>query len=693
MTQETGGTKETHGKKRTYGKVDRREFIRQSVAWTAALTAGLAVKPLYGANEKGTSGRGGKKVIVIGLDGMDPRLSEQMMNAGMLPNFAMLRRTGGYRVLGTSIPPQSPVAWANFINGAGPGTHGIFDFIHRNPEKQCVPYFSIAETVSGDGYWEVGDHKLQLTFWPFGHEPPMTNLLRRGIPFWDYLDEEDIPSRFYFLPSNYPPSPSKHGHHHCLSGLGTPDMLGTYGTYQHFAEDGPVRTKDEPGGKRSMLFFENETARAKLIGPQNNFLKNPKPATIEFCVHRDKQARAAVIEIQGHKILLEERQWSRWVKLDFVLSMPSFIPDENLSGICRFYLQEVSPNFRLYISPVNTDPSDPAIKISEPPEFVSEISGDLGLFYTTGFQEDHKALSNKVFTNEEYAVQAGMVLKERLRHLKYAMEHYEEGLLFFYFSSTDLQSHMFWWDSEERHPTRSAEEARRYFNHLKGVYRRLDRVVGDILKRYGDKATVIVLSDHGFANFKRQFNLNTWLRQNGYIYPPDSTSIMRDVAWPKTRAYGLGINGLYLNLRGRERDGIVEPGRQREQLLRELVAKLEAVRDHNGHPVIRKVHRADHAYSGPVAALAPDLIIGYCRGYRASWATCLGDMTGEVLLDNDSAWSADHCADVSEVPGVIFSNKPIRASAPALVDVAPSILTEFGLKTPSSMVGRNIFVT
>jgi predicted AlkP superfamily phosphohydrolase/phosphomutase len=429
-----------------------------------------------------------------------------------------------------------------------------------------------------------------------------------------------------------------------------------------------------------------------LIGPENAFLKKPQPTAVEFVVHRDRQARAAVIEIQGQKILLKEGQWSRWIRVDFALSMPAFMPDEHLSGICRFYLQEIAPNFRLYATPINADPSDAAITITEPPGFIKEMSDELGLFYTTGFQEDHKALANKVFTDAEYATQTGMVFEERLNLLKYAMEHYDDGLLFFYFSSTDLQAHMFWWDSDEKHPTRSRERAEKYFNHLKNVYRRMDSVVGDILKRYGDKATVIVMSDHGFANFRRQFNLNTWLRDNGYIQPAGIASVTRDADWSRTRAYGLGINGLYLNLKGRERDGIVEPGKERESLIKELISKLEAVRDIDGKRVVRKVYRADEEYHGPATALAPDLIMGWYRGYRASWATCLGDMTEDVLSDNSSVWSADHCADAAEVPGVIFSNRPIRASAPSLVDMAPSIMTEFGLKIPSSMEGRDVFV-
>ncbi|OHB65844.1 MAG: sulfatase arylsulfatase [Planctomycetes bacterium RBG_13_63_9] len=671
-------------------RFNRRTLLKRS-AVAAACAAGAGAGAMWLGSRKFASTNGGKKVIVIGFDGMDPGLSQHMMDAGLLPNLDRLRKGGGFRRLGTSIPPQSPVAWANFINGAGPGSHGIFDFIHRHPHDQCAPFFSAAETVGGQGYWEVGDHKLQLDFWPFNHKPPTTLLRRQGVPFWDYLDEAGIPSTFYDLPSNYPPSPSKHGNQRCISGMGTPDMLGTYGTYQHFAEDGPPEVVDEGGGKRTRLTFERETARARILGPENSFLKEPSPTSVELLVHRDREANAAVIEVQGRKIVLGAGEWSPWLRLDFELSTPAFVPDENVSGICRFYLQEVAPNFRLYVTPVNIDPSAPAVQMAEPASFVEDVSSRLGLFYTAGFQEDHKALSNGVFSDDEFVRQADMVLEERLALLDYALNDYDDGLLFFYFSSTDLQSHMLWWDSDEPHPTRSAAEATKYSEHIRRLYRKLDGVVGDLLARYGNRATFLVMSDHGFANFGRQFNLNSCLRYYGYLGPPECTSLFRDVDWSQTAAYGLGINGLYLNLKGRERDGIVEPGDQQEALLRELARGLESIRDVNGQRVIRCVHRTDKAYSGGATTLAPDLVIGYCRGYRASWATCLGDLTDEVLLDNDSAWSADHCADASEVPGVLLTNRPIDAKAPSLVDLAPSILNEFGLPIPSSMEGRNIF--
>jgi predicted AlkP superfamily phosphohydrolase/phosphomutase len=675
----------------------QKEFSRRRLLKRTAITgagiAGLAAGGYWLGGRRRASRNIGKKVIVIGIDGMDPVLAESMMQEGLLPHLARLRASGGFSKLGTSIPPQSPVAWANFINGSGPGSHGIFDFIHRHPHEQCAPFYSAAETIPGKGYWEVGEHKLQLDFFPFNHTPPATVLRRQGTPFWDYLDAAKIPSTFYDLPSNYPPSPSQYGHHRCLSGMGTPDLLGSYGTYQHFAENGPAQSIDEGGGMRSRLVFENDTARAHIQGPQNDFLKTPRPVSIELLVHRDRDANGAVLEVQGKKILLGAGQWSPWTRLDFELSTPKFVPDEHASGICRFYLQEVAPVFRLYVTPVNIDPSAPAVQLSEPASFVEGVAKELGLFYTAGFQEDHKARSNGVFDDDQFARQAKMVLEERLALFDYAVDDYEDGLLFFYFSSSDLQSHMFWWTSDQAHPVRSADEAKKWHEHVRRLYRRLDEVVGDLDDRYGGKATIIVMSDHGFANFGRQFNLNSWLRYYGYLGPPDCTSLFENVDWTQTAAYGLGINGLYINLKGRERDGIINPGAEKEAIVEELIAGLQAVQDDNGEAVIRKVYRADQVYAGSATALAPDLIVGYRRGYRASWDTCLGELTDEILLDNDSAWSADHCADALEVPGVLFTSRPLAARNPSLVDLAPSILAEFGLSTPPTMIGTNVFST
>lgn len=644
-------------------KPSRRKFLKRS-ALASAAAAGVGAGAYWLGGRRRASRAIGKKVIVIGIDGMDPRLCESMIAEGQLPNLAKLRASGGFSDLGTSIPPQSPVAWANFINGAGPGSHGIFDFVHRHPHEQCTPFYSAAETIDGK-----------------------TVLKRQGTPFWEYLDAAGIPSTFYDLPSNYPPSPSHYGHHRSIAGMGTPDMLGTYGTYQHFADNNPTESGEETVGKRSVLTFENDRATASIVGPLNTVLSEPAPISIPFDIYRDRQADAALIEVQGQRILLKAGEWSPWTKLTFDLAW--YVP--KVSGICRFYLQEVSPNFKLYVTPLNVDPSAPATQLSEPASFISDVSSRLGLFYTTGFQEDYNARKDGVFRDDEFLKQANLVLEERLALFEDAIDNYEDGLLFFYFSSSDLQSHIFWWTSDEKHPIRSDAEAKKYFGHVHRLYQKLDAVVGELYERYGNAATIIVMSDHGFSNFATQFNLNTWLRAMGYLGPPECTSIMKDVDWSQTVAYGLGINGLYLNLKGRERDGIVEPGEEQEALLTELKSRLEAVTDFDGQPVIRNVYRADQIYSGSATALSPDLIVGYRRGYRASWATSKGDLTDDVLLPNDSAWSADHCADALEVPGVLVSNRIIRGKGPRLVDIAPSILGEFGLRVPESMTGKDIF--
>jgi predicted AlkP superfamily phosphohydrolase/phosphomutase len=685
-------------KHETLKTLSRRDFLRMAgaVGVSTVFLSQAGCRP----DGRKRDWPGGKKVVVIGFDGMDPQMCQKLIDEGRLPNLARMHAGGGFSPLGTSIPPQSPVAWANFITGAGPGVHGIFDFVHRDPTQQCMPFYSAAQTIGGNEGWEVGDHKIPLTMWPFNHEAPQTVLRRKGTPFWDYLDAEGIPVQIYDIPSNYPPSPSDHQNMCCLSGMGVPDMLGTYGTYQFFSEK-LISEIHETGGVRKPLIFEGNTATAVITGPENSYLKQPQPTEVRLKIHRHPDKKAASIELPDQQLVLKQGEWSDWCRLEFNVSMPSFIPDSSVTGICRFYIKEVHPFLKIYCSPINIDPSNPkGQNISEPPSFVEEISDEMGLFYTTGFQEDHKALSNGIFTEEEYYRQANYVMEERLKLLSYALDRYDDGLLFFYFSSTDLQAHMFYWDSDEEHPVRDAAEAKKYHGVLEELYTRMDGVVGSILDRYGDDTSVFVLSDHGFCTFRRQFNLNTWLREEGYLQPANCTALLGNPTvagvvppeWQRTYAYGLGLNGLYLNLRGRERDGIVD-ATDKDAMLDEITQKLLAIRDpENGAQVISSVYRTDEVYSGPEAEHAPDLIIGYNRGYRSSWDNVLGDIPDDqVICDNRSAWSADHCMDTEKLPGVLFSNRPLARENPSLIDLAPTILEEFGLSKPKSMTGGSVF--
>lgn len=224
-------------------------------------------------------------------------------------------------------------------------------------------------------------------------------------------------------------------------------------------------------------------------------------------------------------------------------------------------------------------------------------------------------------------------------------------------------------------------------------------MLGSLLKRYGDEATIIAMSDHGFSHYIKHFGTNAWLRDNGYIRPSRCTALCPNqddsgfgVNWNKTRAYGIGFNDLYLNLEGREENGIVKP-EQREALLQELITKLQAVRDVDGGVVIQKVYRGDQVYSGPAMKYAPDLVLGFKRGYKARGKGTQAKISPKVLAKNTDPWTADHCFAAEEVPGVLFSNRPVRAEAPSLIDLAPTILAEFGLNRPDTMEGRNVFAS
>jgi len=627
-----------------------------------------------------------KKLIVIGIDGMDPQLLERFMAGGKMPKFSALAARGGYTHLATSIPPQSPVAWSNLITGMDPGGHGIFDFIHRHPAT-LEPYLSTSRV-------NPPKYSLPLGRWVIPLSGGSTTLLRQGKSFWEILDEKGVPATIYRIPANFPPVESGA---RTLSGMGTPDLLGTYGTFSYYTDDLFVAAGPVNGGRVYPVTLENSRVQARLYGPYNTLRKGSPQAFLDFSVYVDSVEPVAKIVLPDRELLLKEGEWSNWVRVEFEL-LPWL---STVRGICKFYLQQVHPQFRLYVSPVNLDPSDPALPLSTPGDYSRELWQELGFFHTLGIAEDTKALSGGFLNDEEYFQQARSVLDEQLRAFDRELSRLRPGLLFFYFSSLDLNSHMFWRASDEKHPGHSTQHAEKYASLLEGLYVEMDRVVGKAMARLDDNTTLLVLSDHGFAPYHRSFNLNTWLLQKGYLALKEGASpsasagsedYFKGVDWSRTRAYGLGLNALYLNLSGREKQGIVQPGAEADALLTELARELLAVRDPlNNQPAVTRVDRAAQAYSGPYAAQAPELLIGYNRGYRAGWGTVLGGVAAEVFEDNLDPWSGDHCIDYAQVPGVLLSNRGIAAPAPALTDIAPTILAEFGVPKPPQMKGASVF--
>jgi predicted AlkP superfamily phosphohydrolase/phosphomutase len=619
-------------------------------------------------------------MIVIGVDGLDPDLLEKFMADGRMPNFARLAQQGSFRRLTTSIPPQSPVAWSNLITGMNAGGHGIFDFIHRDP-KTFQPYFSTSK-VEGPA------HSFNVGKWVIPLGSGSAEQLRHGDAFWEILDRNHIHNFVYRIPANFPPIDAKG---RTLSGMGTPDLRGTYGTFTFYTDDATAAVGAVEGGEIIQVEVKNNRVTSNLLGPNNTFLKNAPPATEPFTVDIDPLEPVARVSFQGQKFVLKEGEWTGWLPVEFQL-MP-IIGD--VKGICRFYLKQTHPRFQLYVSPINIDPENPALPISTPPSFSRDLAKEIGEYHTQGIAEDTKARMVSVLDDKEYLEQAHTVLAEHRRAFDAEFPKFHDGLFFFYFSSLDLNGHMLWRLTDPQSPIYDPAAAAQYGGALEEFYSQIDQVIGEILPKLDENTTLLVLSDHGFAPYRRSFNLNTWLLNNGYIVRKPGAGgdePFAGVDWSQTRAYGMGLNGLYVNMKGREKEGIVDPS-QGDALMREIRDKLLAVRDpkDNSAQVITRVDLASEVYQGPYAHSGPDALVGYNRGFRSGWTTILGQFPPDVFEDNTNPWSGDHCMDYTKVPGVLLSNRKITMDAPALTDIAPTILAQYGITKPNDMPGHSVF--
>ncbi len=622
-----------------------------------------------------------KKVLVLGFDGMDPVLLEKYMAEGLMPNFKRLKEMGSFKPLVTSMPPQSPVAWSNLITGMNPGGHGIFDFIAREPQSY-MPYLSTSKTTEAERTLKIGD-------WLIPFSKAETLLLRKGKAFWEILEHEGIPSTVIKIPANFPPVKSGAK---TLSGMGTPDILGTYGTFTFYTTK-KIKTDEEvTSGRVLNIHFSNNIVKTKLTGPPNPFRADKTEVSLELTITVDPENPVALIQAGDNEFLLNEGEWSDWAQVEFNLA-----PFQSITGICRFYLMKVRPEFELYVSPINIDPSNPTIPVSTPDDYSAELVDEIGFFYTQGMPEDTKALDQDYLHNDDFLELSEFIKNERIRMLDLEMKRFDSGLLFVYFPTTDPVQHMFWRNIDKKHPAHNSEEAAQYSGAIRKTYMDMDIILENTMKKIDADTTLITLSDHGFGSFRRYFHLNTWLKNNGYINFIDrnikkSGAFFENVDFNQTTAYALGFNGVYINLKGREGKGIVSSGAEKEKLMDELIEKLEAVIDPvTGESIISKVYKSRELYSGKYVEDSPDLLIGYNRGYRASWETALGKVPEGLIGDNMQKWSGTHLWNYKLVPGVILSNRKIKTDSPALYDIAPTILKEFNIEKDKDMVGEPIF--
>ena len=611
-----------------------------------------------------------QRVVILGLDALDPRQVRRLVDRGELPNFAQLAREGTCSNLGTTCPPISPVAWATFMTGVNPGKHNIFDFLSRNPATYAI---------------ELSSSQVSESPRRFGRPRVSVTGRRKSVPFWKLLGDFGVPSTILRVPITFPPEPF---HGRLLAGMCVPDLRGTQGEFTVFESHPPAASSDASGGLRIPVTIANNRIATTIPGPtvEGHLLHCP------INLRLDPAHATLHLNVCDQHVTLKPGSASAWVTLIFQHRR------RRIHGICRFLLVSLTPTFRLYVTPLNIDPAHPALPISHPAAYALYLAKLHGPFATLGIAEDTWALNQNVITEEQYRQQVYDIHAEREAMFMDALARTRHGLCTCVFDTPDRIQHVFWTDPDA-HPLEDSSDPTPAPAHqavIDDLYRRMDALLGRVLHTIDSRTALIVLSDHGFARFDNAVNLNAWLRTHGYltVLPATGNSEhLQSVDWSRTRAYAFGLGGVYLNLVGREGQGIVSPGADASALKRELATTLMSLRlPESNTPVVHTVHDTATTWSGPYTANGPDLIVGFHNGFRASWDNAVGRTDGPIFQTNDRHWRADHIVDHSLVPGILLSNRKLVTAphAPHIVDIAPTVLELFGLDVPSHMDGRSL---
>ena len=616
-----------------------------------------------------------KKTLVIGLDGLEPTIVEPLLQRGELPNLARLREQGGYSRVATTLPAQTPVAWSTFATGTNPGAHGVFDFLRRDP-KTYLPQLGL-------------NHYEQKN--PF--TPPRVVNDRRGVTIWELLSKRGTPSVVIRCPCTYPPDDFQG---RLLSGMGVPDVRGSLGTSTFYTSD----PQTQAGENESVITVDagaGSTISTELLGPLNP--KTRKPLAAKITVEVDSPGRKVTITCAGgqHPLEAREREWSDWLRVKFKAGLT-----QSVWGMVRFYLVQLEPVFELYCSPVNFTPESPPFAISSPADYATQLESRVGTFYTTGMVEDHMGLENGRIDEASFLEQCEQVWSQREAMLLHELDRVDEGLLFCLFDTPDRVQHMFWRFRESNGSSggngSAGGDAHQWASVIEEQYKKCDQTIGKVMDYVDDETMLIVLSDHGFGSFNRGVHLNTWLFEQGLLALQDGLrpsheagDFLRQVDWDRTQAYALGLGGIYLNRRGREAKGIVDDDEapRLKTAIREQLGGLEDPERQT--TAVRSVADRDLVYHGELADRAPDLLVKFGSGYRASWETALGGVPEGKFADNTRRWSGDHIVDPALVPGVLFMNRTFREGG-RLLDLAPTILEGLGAAKGPAMEGESLLI-
>ncbi len=635
------------------------------------LFAPVSMVCLFARRRKRRAGRRGKgKTVIVGLDGLDPRLVRRFIDAGKMPHCAALAERGGFSRLATTDPPISPCAWSSFLTGVDPSRHGIYDFIVPDWPRYS-PRLSSAEVTESGRSVSLGPCRL-----PLGR--PETRTLRKGEPFWEILGREGFEATILRVPMTFPPEPFKG---RLLSGMCVPDLLGSQGQYTYLALDDPP--DDRFTGRFCRLRPRGRNVVGDILGPANPFRSDKRPLVARIRLRHGRGPQAARIDLPGGHLELRPGQTSGWVPVHFSAG------PVKVRGLARFCLISSWPRPRLYMSALHIDPESPAMRISHPRIFSDYLAKRVGSYGTLGLIEDTAALNDGVLPAEAFLQHCWETFAVREKMLLEALEG-PDDLVACVFDTPDRIQHMFW--------PRRGDGPASSVSQIEQLYRRVDALIGRVAERVGKDGLMLAVSDHGFTSFGRAVDLNAWLHRNGLLHLRRDAEIGQDwlkgVDWSRTKAYAMGLAGIYINRAGREGCGIVAP-EEADRLCGEIKTRLESMDDRgageNGQArPIRRVVITGRDYTGPYRLEGPDLIVGYEAGYRCSWQCARGRVGEKVFAANERQWRGDHCVASDRVPGTLLSSVPLGGQAAAISDIAPTVLDGFGVKRPEWMQGCSV---
>ncbi len=603
-----------------------------------------------------------KKVLVIGIDGMDPKIASKLMAEGKLPNFKRLADTGTFVNLNTSYPPHSPVAWTSIATGKNPGKHNIFDFIRRNP-MNYMPELSILDNSKGD-----------------------YEFLIKADPFWRITSSKGIPTTVIRWPLSFPPERIKGN---MLSGLGVPDIKGFLSGYTYYTSKN-VEKPSKDSNKVIHVTINNGLIETKIYGPrtrrEGNIVEIGLPVRIRI------NNNSIVLTINGKDYNVSVNSWSDWIRVKFKID--TF---KSVYGTFKAYLKNINP-FELYLTTIQIDPENPVVDISFPAQYSRELASRIGLYYTLGMPEETSGYVDGVLDDKAFLEQIADIEEERDRMFWNEFEKFrklDKALFAFVYDSSDRLQHVMW---EEKILEDNSEDLSLNKSVIEYFIKK-DKFIGSVMDELDNNTLLIIVSDHGFTSFERAVSINTWLVKNGFMQltknlsqlnENDSGELFKYVDWKKTKAYSLGFNSIYINLKGRESEGIVDES-EYDELINEIIEKLENLTDEEtGKRPINKAYRRDEIYTGPYVGNAPDIVIGFNPGYRMSWQTAVGGLTRYALFKNTKKWDGDHLVDPKFVPGVLFSNVKINKKSALQLDIAPTILDALNIEIPSEIDGKSL---